>query len=81
MENQSIYFRTTNDDGRMGDFIDCEDFTEGIYKMVFNTKPFFKQRNVTTFYPYVEVMLSDRVCIENSFKVFNETEFYLTVQV
>ena len=62
----------------MGDFIDCEDFAKGIYKMVFNTKPFFRQRNVTTFYPYVEVML--RVCIENGLKVFNETEFYLTVQ-
>ena len=48
-------FRTTNDDGRMGDFIPCEDFSEGVYKMVFNTKPYFERQNVTTFYPYVEV--------------------------
>ena len=45
----------TNDDGRMGDFIPCEDFSEGVYKMVFNTKPYFERQNVTTFYPYVEV--------------------------
>ena len=40
----------------MGHFIRCEDFDEGIYKMHFNTKPYFKKKNVDTFYPYVEVM-------------------------
>ena len=49
------FFRTTNEDGRMGHFIDCEKFLEGVYKMVFNTKPYFEAQNVTTFYPYVEV--------------------------
>ena len=39
----------------MGHFIDCEKFSEGVYKMVFNTKPYFETQNVTTFYPYVEV--------------------------
>ena len=43
----------------MGDFIDCEDFAEGTYKMVFNTKPYFSKDNVTTFYPYVEVILGE----------------------
>ena len=50
-----LIFRTTNDDGRMGEFIHCEEFSEGVYKMVFNTKPYFERQNVTTFYPYVEV--------------------------
>ena len=54
---QIIWFRTTNDDGRMGDFIECEEFSKGIFKMVFNTKPYFTKSNTTTFYPYVEVIL------------------------
>jgi len=51
-----IETRTTNEDGRMGHFIDCEKFSEGVYKMVFNTKPYFEAQNVTTFYPYVEIV-------------------------
>lgn len=57
LSKRCFIFRTTNEDGRMGDFIDCEDFGQGIYKMVFNTKPYFTKANVTTFYPYVEVIL------------------------
>ena len=40
----------------MGNFIKCEDFAEGVYKMIFNTKPYFEKKNADTFYPYVEVM-------------------------
>ena len=47
--------RTTDEDGRMGQFVECEEFSEGVYKMVFNTKPYYEKQNVATFYPYVEV--------------------------
>lgn len=61
-----IASRLSNDDGRMGDFIKCEDFVEGIYKMIFNTKPYFEKKNADTFYPYVEIV----------FEVANNTSHY-----
>ena len=47
----------------MGGFIACEDFVEGTYKMIFNTKPYFEGRDVDTFYPYIEVILLHKYTI------------------
>lgn len=51
----SYYFRVTNTDGRAGHFLSQESFTEGTYKMFFDTGEYFKQLAVKGFYPYVEV--------------------------
>lgn len=48
-------FRVTNDDGRAGQFLSQEEFTQGTYKMFFDTGDYFKQLNIKGFYPHVEV--------------------------
>ena len=48
-------FRVTNKDGRAGYFVPQEAFTQGTYKMFFDTGAYFKQLEVKGFYPYVEV--------------------------
>lgn len=48
---------TTNEDGRIPDLLDKETIVAtGIYKMRFETKPYFDQLQTTTFYPFVEIV-------------------------
>lgn len=55
---QAILFRysKTNDDGRLASLITKENFLPGTYKMFFDTASYFKDINIATFYPYVEVI-------------------------
>jgi len=47
----------TNSDGRIGDLLESKEILEkGIYKMRFETKDYFDQQAVQTFYPYVEIV-------------------------
>ncbi|WP_455586853.1 hydroxyisourate hydrolase [Bacteroides sp.] len=46
----------TNDNGRIADFLpDTRDNT-GTYKLHFETEPYFKQQNLESIYPYVEIV-------------------------
>ena len=47
----------TNDDGRIPDLLEKNNtLVEGIYKLRFETKDYFDSLQVTTFYPYVEIV-------------------------
>ena len=58
--------RLTNEDGRVGNIITAEAFTPGVYKIFFDTKPYFDRMGSDTFYPYVEIV----------FQVKNPAEHY-----
>jgi len=48
--------RETDKGGRIEDFLTLTDpFSEGTYKMVFETKEYFQKKNQSTFYKTVEV--------------------------
>ncbi|MPC29633.1 5-hydroxyisourate hydrolase [Portunus trituberculatus] len=53
---QEITTKNTNCDGRAGYFIPKEAFTQGTYKMLFDTGAYFKKLAVKGFYPYVEIV-------------------------
>lgn len=61
-----LYFSVTNSDGRVGNLIAEQDFTPGVYKLYFDTKPYFQARGEQTFYPYIEV----------PFEIFRPEEHY-----
>ncbi|KAA9345525.1 hydroxyisourate hydrolase [Adhaeribacter soli] len=47
----------TNQDGRIPDLLDNQtELATGIYKMRFETKPYFDAQNTATFYPYIEII-------------------------
>ncbi|XP_076032351.1 5-hydroxyisourate hydrolase [Oratosquilla oratoria] len=48
--------KVTNSDGRASNFLSQEEFTQGVYKMRFETGDYFKQLNTKGFYPYVEIV-------------------------
>jgi 5-hydroxyisourate hydrolase len=51
----------TNNDGRISDLLEKGKLLEpGIYKMRFETKDYFDQARIPTFYPYVEIVFEVR---------------------
>ncbi|XP_074660479.1 5-hydroxyisourate hydrolase-like [Tubulanus polymorphus] len=47
----------TNSDGRLPNLItDPGTFVKGTYKLYFDTASYFKQQNITGFYPYVDIV-------------------------
>lgn len=47
----------TNQDGRIPDLLDKKtELATGIYKMHFETKPYFDQTDTATFYPYIDIV-------------------------
>src|SRR5512138_1648898 len=44
----------TNNDGRIVEWLNKEP-AAGVYKIRFETKPYFNKNSIKTFYPYVEV--------------------------
>ena len=50
---------TTNEDGRIKNLVQDDSLlTGGTYKLRFETKPYFDQSSVTTFYPYIEIVFN-----------------------
>ena len=48
---------TTNSDGRVGDLLPDDKILEaGRYKVQFVTEQYFKNQNVSAFYPYAEIV-------------------------
>lgn len=53
---RQIAIGTTNGDGRIPNLLPKDVLLEpGIYKMNFETKEYFEQQGLQTFYPYVEI--------------------------
>lgn len=47
----------TNNDGRIADLLPTDEpLQPGIYKLRFETKDYFDQQQIKTFYPYVEII-------------------------
>lgn len=47
---------TTNDDGRVGDFIGGNDvLPAGVYKLMFQFGDYYQKLNIKSFYPYAEI--------------------------
>ena len=54
---QKISTGKTNDDGRIPDLLPQEEvLPTGIYKLKFETKPYFDSLGIKSFYPFVEVV-------------------------
>ncbi len=49
-------YRSTNNDGRIGNLLTGEQFTPSIYKLHFDTKTYFTAIGEKTFYPYIEIV-------------------------
>lgn len=48
---------TTNADGRLTGLLPVgQQLPFGVYKLVFNTKPYFDRLGMATFYPFVEIV-------------------------
>ncbi len=49
--------KKTGNDGRIPDFLPNEDSSghNGVYKLIFETTPYFYNQGIKSFYPYVEV--------------------------
>lgn len=52
----SVDQKNTDDNGRIKDFLEQSKFTTGIYKLTFLVADYFKSKNVTSFYPFIEVV-------------------------
>ncbi len=48
---------TTNSDGRIPAFLSpVQTLTAGVYRMNFETKPYFDRQNIKAFYPYIIIV-------------------------
>jgi 5-hydroxyisourate hydrolase len=53
---QQLALGTTNADGRIPNLLQKDFVLEpGVYKMRFETKPYFEKQAVRTFYPFIEI--------------------------
>ena len=69
----NFYHREANSDGRASGFVTWEQFEPVVYKMKFDIKEYFQSKNISTFYPYAEVLLN--VCPEHLFQYKNAPLF------
>ena len=46
----------TNSDGRIADLVKNGLLQHGVYKMRFETKEYFDKKQITTFYPHVDIV-------------------------
>ncbi len=56
---RQVSLGTTNEDGRIPDLLNDDAVLDpGVYKLKFETKPYFDKLGVLSFYPYVEISFS-----------------------
>lgn len=48
--------KNTDENGRIKDFLEAGKFEKGIFKLTFLIADYFKQKNTTSFYPFIEVV-------------------------
>lgn len=47
--------KKTDESGRVNDFLPNNSDHKGVYKLIFETTPYFSKQGLESFYPYVEV--------------------------
>ena len=47
--------KTTDENGSVNDFLPRSSEHDGVYKLIFETTPYFSKQGLESFYPYVEV--------------------------
>lgn len=52
----SVDKKTTDENGRIKDFLEQGKSSKGIYKLTFLVADYFKSKNVSNFYPFIEVV-------------------------
>lgn len=53
---KQITIGKTNENGRIADLLPLPQDNSGIYKLKFETEPYFKVQNLKSIYPYVEIV-------------------------
>ncbi|WP_313373842.1 hydroxyisourate hydrolase [Chishuiella sp.] len=53
-----ISTNNTDENGRINNLLPSQNNNEGIYKLVFDTHPYFENKNIDSFYPFVEVVFT-----------------------
>lgn len=48
--------KTTDANGRIGNFLKADKYNEGTYKLIFLVADYFKSSNTDSFYPFIEVV-------------------------
>ncbi|WP_293926968.1 hydroxyisourate hydrolase [Sphingobacterium sp. UBA6320] len=48
--------KITDENGRIKDFLEQKNATKGVYKLTFLVADYFKSKQVTSFYPFIEVV-------------------------
>lgn len=48
--------KVTDENGRIGNFLDSKNENSGIYKLTYMVSDYFKKENVESFYPFIEVV-------------------------
>ena len=59
----------TDENGRIKNFLPYGEKNQGIFKLTFNTKPYFKAQDKDTFYPFVEV----------SFEILDDQHYHVPI--
>lgn len=59
----------TDENGRIKNFLPYGEKNQGIFKLTFQTKPYFTAQNKDTFYPFVEV----------SFEILDEQHYHVPI--
>ncbi len=56
----------TNQDGRIGDLLPPDArLTVGIYRLTFDTRDYFQQHNLQSFYPYIPIIFAIQQATEH----------------
>lgn len=53
---EKIEEQTTDQQGRIANFLPSTTSTKGVYRLRFFTAPYFESRNTKSFYPFIEVV-------------------------
>ena len=48
--------KVTDNNGRIGNFLDSKNDNTGIYRLTYMVSDYFKKQNVESFYPFIEVV-------------------------
>jgi 5-hydroxyisourate hydrolase len=52
----------SNQDGRMSQFLQNKNLENGLYKIVFESGAYYKQKNMETFYPQIDIIFNISDC-------------------
>lgn len=61
--------QTTDENGRIKNFLALGKSNLGIYKLTFNTKTYFEEKNSKTFYPFIDVV----------FEITNDQHYHVPI--